>query len=147
MAEVAGDFVEQVKETSIRIHTRVQQIESLRESLTRLTVPIDQERVAHTANVSAMVDTLARVMDMERELQEQINAMLGMRQRAMSLFAQLPPEEELLLTERCLQGKSVREIMLSHHISKRQFYRLYHDAMDHVQTLMQSSGRQEQVSF
>lgn len=137
------DFIRQVRETGIRIHAKVQQIESLRESLTRLTVPMDQEKVAHTTNVSAMVDTLAKVMDMERELQEQINAMLGIRQCAMSLFAQLPPEEELLLTERCLQGKSVREIMFLHNISKRQFYRLYHDAVDHVQALMQTSNRQE----
>lgn len=106
----ARDYLDSLAEAQERIKMNQERVRRLHESLTSLTAPMDKEQVSHTKNVGIMADTIARIVDMEQEIDQQTELLYGMQQRARVYFNMLKPINAQLLVLHFIDGKSYEEI-------------------------------------
>ena len=71
---------------------------------------MDKEQVSHTTNVSVMADTIAMIVDMQKEVDAQASELLKEKWKAMKLMEQIRPESSEILTARYFEGKTFPEI-------------------------------------
>lgn len=64
----------------------MRQIQKLRDRLLSTSAPMDKEQVSHTTNVSVMADTIAMIVDMQKEVEAQTVEYLKQKWEAMKLL-------------------------------------------------------------
>lgn len=133
----ARQYLEKILEAEERIKLKQEQIQHLHESLTSLSAPMDKEQVSKTKNVAVMSDTIARILDMEKEVDSQMERLLHIRQQAQRHFDMLAPQDTRLLTARYIQGESIQAMMSRFHYSRATTFRRLADATDHLQQLFE----------
>ena len=69
----AQEYLTSIQQAGQRIELKIQQVKSLREQLQSISAPLDKEQVSHTRNVAVMSDTIATIVDMEKEIDQQAN--------------------------------------------------------------------------
>lgn len=101
----ARKYLESFRIQESRIQLKTEQVQSLQERLTSITAPMDKEQVSHTKNVGIMADTVAMIVDIQREIDQQTADLYRRKREAYQLLDQLHPAHERLLLDRYLEGK------------------------------------------
>ncbi len=128
----------QVKESRIKI--KMQQIQKLRDRLLSTSAPMDKEQVSHTTNVGVMADTIALIVDMQKEVDMQSAEYLKQKWEAMNLMDQIKPESAEILIDRYFEGKTFPEIGKERFITGRQAQRKEYTAIKEFQQVLDESG-------
>lgn len=128
----------QVKESRIKI--KMQQIQKLRDRLLSTSAPMDKEQVSHTTNVGVMADTIAMIVDMQKEVDMQSAEYLKQKWEAMNLMDQIKPESAEILIDRYFEGKTFPEIGKERFITGRQAQRKEYTAIKEFQQVLDESG-------
>ncbi len=126
-----------------RIEIKKRQLMDLQDRLTCITAPMDKELVSHTRNVDAMSDTIALIIDLKNELEEQTAAYIRRKREAYQLLEQIAPEKSIYLIEHYFDGKSLTEISGMHHIDKRWAKRRIASAIADFQLVLDQHMSQE----
>ena len=132
----AREYLDSIADAGKTIRGLKAKIEKMRESLTSISVPMDKEQVTHTKNVSAMSDQISRIVDLEREMQQEAERLSQMRLEALYYINQLDEIHSSILTMRYFERKSIKQIMEETHFSKSTTFEHLHNAMNCFQNIL-----------
>ena len=82
----ARKYLESFRIQESRIQLKTEQVQSLQERLTSITAPMDKEQVSHTKNVGIMADTVAMIVDIQRESDQQTADLYRRKREAYQLL-------------------------------------------------------------
>ena len=75
----AQEYLEQARTLDRQIDSKLMQLSLLRDLSTRTTAAMDGEVVSHTRNVHSLQDTIAKIMDMEREVNADVDRFVDLK--------------------------------------------------------------------
>ena len=82
----ALDYLQAFRVAEQRIQLKIQQEQRLREQLANISAPVNQEHIAHTKNVGIMADTVAAIIDIENEIDQQTSELFKKKKEAYHLL-------------------------------------------------------------
>ena len=132
----AFDYLDSIRAMEARIQLKTRQAQHLRDTMSNITAPMDNEQVSHTRNVSTMADTMAMVLDLEEEISELKNTQTKRRKEILTILDQMKPEHASVLSGRFIEGKSTKELGNIMFLSMRQIERRLNDALDAFQLIL-----------
>lgn len=116
-----------------RIDSKLEQLSALRDMATKTTAVMDGEVVSHTRNVHSMQDVIAKIMDMQVEINSDIDALVDLKRDIMRTIKGIEnPEYQTLLELRYLCFKRWEEISVMMNYNLRHIYRLHDEALEKV---------------
>ena len=135
----ALEYLSQAYLLEQQIQSKLSQIESLKSLASCMTPPpTDLEPVSHTRNVSAMADTVLKIMEANRELDTQIDALVDKKiEIAHTISLVQDVECRLVLEKRHLIYNSWEEIAVDLRYSVRTVQRIHAKALDVVQEILE----------
>jgi len=125
----AREYLESFKLSHARINLMTEQVRKLEENMTSITAPMDKEQVSHTKNVSLMADTVALIVDMQKEIDQQTKELYQKEREAYSMIKQLHPDLAEILIKRYFDGLSNTQISRTIFITRRHVQRRMNDAL------------------
>ncbi len=129
-------YLASIRAMGIRLQTKIQQVQRLRDSLRSITAALEQETVSHTKSVSAMADTIAMMIDIEKEVDQQTSEYLKAKREALRLLERIKPESATILVERYFEGKTFIEIGKIIFVTERQAQRRCKEAIREFQRVL-----------
>ena len=94
-----------------RIESKLDQLSALRDTATKATAVMNNIVVSHTRNVFSLQDTIAKIIDMEDELNRDIDELVDLKREMMRRIKTVKnPEYQTLLELRYLCFKSWDDI-------------------------------------
>lgn len=130
------EYLKSFRREEAKLALKVRQLESLRERLISLSVSTDKEQVSHTKNVSMMSETIARIVDMEKEIDLLKDRITESKCEAYHYFDQIPTVSVSLLMDRYFEGKTNAKICEERFITERHLRRLMSEAINALQEIM-----------
>ena len=114
-----------------RIDSKLEQLSALRDTATKTTAVMDGEVVSHTRNVHSLQDVIAKIMDMEVEINSDIDALVDLKRDIMRTIKEIEnPEYQTLLELRYLCFKRWEEISVIMNYSVRRIFQIHDEAME-----------------
>ena len=116
-----------------RIDSKLEQLSALRDTATKTTAVMEGELVSHTRNVHSLQDVIAKIVDMQEEINSDIDALVDLKRDIMrTIKAVDSPEHQTLLELRYLCFKRWEEISVMMNYNLRYLYQLHDDALKKV---------------
>ncbi len=137
----AHEYLSQAYLLEQQVRCKMDQIESLNSLATCVTPrPTDQEPVSHSRNVCAMEETVLKIVEATRELDEQIDALVDKKIELSHTIAMVQDVEyRLVLERRYLTFSMWEEIAAELHYSVRTVQRLHVKALEEVQYILDTN--------
>ena len=132
----AKDYLKSFKREEAIIQLKSRQLQSLRDRLQSISVPMDKEQVSHTKNVEVMSETIALIVDMEKEIDQQTTKLIESKRKAYRLFDKINPNSAVLLMDRYMEGKKNSMICEERFITDRHLRRLMSEAIRELQIIL-----------
>lgn len=126
-------YLESFREQEARIQIKIKRMQELRDRLVSISVPLDKENVSHTKNQSVMADTIALIIDMQKEIDQQTSQLIKAEQETYRLFDRIHPESASILMEHFIRGKKTIDMGKSLCLSQRQIRRKLCEAIAELQ--------------
>lgn len=139
----AREYLKTFQREEAMLRLKVRQLQNLRDRLTNLSVPMDKEQVSHTPNVSLMSETIALIVDMEKEINLRTDRLTEFKCEAYRYFDQIRPERASLLMDRYFEGKKNGQICEERFITERHLRRLMREAIDSLQGVLNQAQAQQ----
>ena len=137
----AKDFLSEAARLDTRVRCKLEQLEALRSLAQRVTGSMAVHAGAVTSGHGRTEDSVVRIVMLQRELEEDIDTLLGLKRRIGALVAALPsPEHRTLLELRYLCFRPWEEIAEEMHYSLHHLYKLHNAALDHCDRLLEKRG-------
>ena len=90
-----------------RVNSRLRRLSDLRQLAGRVTSSLGREPVSGSADVHKLDGTIAKIVDMEREINGDIDRLVDAKREAMAVIRQVEhPDQQLVLELRYLDFKS-----------------------------------------
>ena len=83
-----------------------------------------------------MAETIAMIVDMQKEIDQQTSAILQRKHEAYLLLDRIKPENAAILMDRFFDGKTILKISQAIHVTKRQAQRRLNEAIDEFQIVL-----------
>ena len=129
----AKEYLNQAYWLDRRIDSKLEQLSALRDMATKTTAVMDGEVVSHTRNVHSLQDVIAKIMDMQVEINTDIDALVDLKRDIMRTIKEIEnPEYQTLLELRYLCFKRWEEISVMMNYNLRHIYRLHDEALEKV---------------
>ena len=106
----ALEYLKSFRLAESRIQLKTRQVKDLQDRLLCISAPMDKEVVSHTPNVGVMADTIAMIVDLQKEIDQQAAIIIHQKRELFLLLDQIDPDYATLLSEHYLDGKSFVEI-------------------------------------
>lgn len=132
----AREYLESFIQSEKKIELKINQVQKLQESLTMLSAPMDKEQVSHSRNVSVMAETVAQIVDMEKEIDQQTAELFNRKRKVFLLLDQISSDSASLLTEHYLNAIPLSEISKARFVSIRHIQRKLNRALDEFQPIL-----------
>ena len=129
----AKEYLSQAYRIDQRINSKLEQVMSLRALLGKATGTLSGAPKAATPNPHSMEDTIAKMVDLENEINEDIDALVDLKAEIMACIKQISnPEYQTLLELRYLCFKRWEEIAVDTGYSLRRLYELHNSALEQI---------------
>ena len=116
-----------------RIDSKLEQLSALRDTATKTTAVMDGEVVSHTRNVHSLQDVIAKIIDMQEEINGDIDALVDLKRDIMEVVKAVEdPELQTLLELRYLCFKDWPDIACEMHCSESNVYKVHSRALQVV---------------
>lgn len=132
----AQDYLLSIRACQQRIDLKIQQIQNLKNQLQNISSPWEQEQVSHTRNVAVMAGTIATIVDMQKEIDQQTTELMIKKREALRLLDQIKPASTDILIKRFFENKSVMELGKILFVTRRQAQRKLTDALMEFQIVL-----------
>ena len=114
-----------------RIDSKLEQLSTLRDTATKTTAVMDGEVVSHTRNVHSLQDVIAKIIDMQEEINGDIDALVDLKRDIMRTIREIEdPEAQTVLELRYLCFKRWEEISVIMNYSVRRVYQIHDEALE-----------------
>lgn len=126
----AAEYLRQALVLDMRIDAGFERIQQLRALAERRTAVYGRERVRASVAEDARMDVVARIIDAERELDEQIDRMVALKEEIAAVIAGVADARMRMLLElRYLNGCTWEEVAERMHYTVRNVYNLHAAAL------------------
>jgi len=95
----AKEYLGQAYWLDRRIDSKLEQLSALRDTTTKATAVMNDAPVSHTRNVHSLQDTIAKIVDMESELDRDIDALVDLKRDIMRQIKDVKNSEYQTLLE------------------------------------------------
>ena len=129
----AKEFLSQAYWLDKRIDSKLSQIAALRNMVTKTNSVMNDSPVTHTRNVHSMQDTIAKIVDMEAEINADIDKLVDLKRLIMHTIKDVgSPEYQTLLELRYLNFKTWEEIASEMGYCANNVYKMHGKALSTV---------------
>ena len=129
----AKEYLSQAMYIDQRIDSKLEQIMKLRESATKATATLSDMPRPDSPNVQSMEETIVKIVDLEREINRDIDALVDLKAEARKMISKLDnPEQQLILEMRYLCYKSWAEIAEDLSFSESNVYKIHGEALKRI---------------
>ena len=129
----AKEYLSQAYRIDQRINSKLDQVMSLRALLGKATGTLSGAPKAATPNLHSMEDTIAKMVDLENEINEDIDALVDLKAEIMQRIKRVEnPEYQTILELRYLCFKRWEEIAVDMGYSLRRVYELHDSALEEI---------------
>lgn len=119
-----------------RVNSRLRRLSDLRQLAGRVTSSLGREPVSGSADVHKLDGTIAKIVDMEREINEDIDRLVDAKRESMAIIRQVAhPDQQLVLELRYLDFKSWPSIAEEMELSPRWVQTLHERALAAVENI------------
>ena len=127
------DFLSQAYRIDQRINSKLAQVMSLRDLLGKATGTLSGAPKAATPNPHSMEETIAKMVDLENEINEDIDALVDLKAEIMRRIKRVENTEyQTILELRYLCFKRWEEIAVEMGYSLRRLYELHDFALEEI---------------
>ena len=127
------DYLSQAYRIDQRINSKLAQVMSLRDLLGKATGTLSGAPKAATPNPHTMEDTIAKMVDLENEINEDIDALVDLKAEIMRRIKRVENTEyQTILELRYLCFKRWEEIAVEMGYSLRRLYELHDCALEEI---------------
>ena len=142
----AKEYLNQAYRLDQRISSKLEQVAALRALTQRVTASYEGEVVSRTRNVSALEDTLFRLMEAEAELNSTIDALVDLKREVYATIQKVEkPEYQFLLEMRYLCFKSWIEIADQMHLEEHYVFRVHGQALREVEKILKADEAEKKI--
>lgn len=135
----AKEYLGQIRKLDILIDRKNEQLFRLREQVLSITASTEGERVKSSGNVHRMEATLAKIIDLQSEINDDIDTLVDLKQEIMNTIDDLrDPELIDLLYRRYLSYEKWERIALEMNYNIRWIYRLHGKALEKISEKLES---------
>ena len=116
-----------------RIDSKLEQLSALKDMVTKTTSAMTDDVVSHTRNVHSMQDVVAKIIDMQAEINADIDRLVDLKSEIMHVIKAVKnPEHQTLLELRYLCFKSWEYVAEQMGYNVRHIYRLHDEAVEQI---------------
>ena len=135
----AKEYMEQARYLDMQINSKIEQVRSLNELATRVTTVYSDMPHSPNRNTSRMEETIAKIIDLESEIDRDIDALVDLKREMMRVVNSIESAEyRTILEMRYLQFKKWEQIALQMSTDLRWVYRMHGRALNEVQKIINS---------
>ena len=129
----AKEYLSQVMHIDQRINSKLEQVVKLRESATKATATLSDMLRPDSHSMQTMENTICKIVDLEREINADIDALVDLKTQARRVIGQLKnPDQQLVLELRYLCYRPWTDIMEELGISETSVYRIHGEALKNI---------------
>ena len=129
----AKEYLNQAYWLDRRIDSKLEQLSVLRDTATKTTAVMEGEVVSHTRNVHSLQDVIAKIIDMQEEINSDIDALVELKRDIMRTIREIEnPEAQTVLELRYLCFKRWEEISVIMNYSVRRVYQIHDEALEKI---------------
>ena len=129
----AKEYLNQAYWLDRRIDSKLEQLSALKDMATKTTSIISADVVSHTRNVHSMQDIIAKIIDMQAEINADIDRLVDLKRDIMQVVKAVDnPELQTLLELRYLCFKDWPDIACEMHCSESNVYKVHSRALQAV---------------
>lgn len=130
----AKEYLNQAYWLDKRIDSKLEQLSALKEMATKTTAVMSDDMVCHSRNVHNMQDVIAKIIDMQNEINADIDRLMDLKSEIMHVIKSVKnPEQQTLLELRYMCFKSWEYVAEQMGYNIRHIYRLHDEAMEQIQ--------------
>lgn len=120
-----------------RINSKLEQLEVLRALATKVSANLREEKVSGGNNTkSHLENTVVKIVDLEREINEDINRLVDIKTEIMDIIARVDdPMSQIILEMRYINGKSWEKIAQDIRFDIRTAFRVHGKALKKVREI------------
>ena len=127
------DYLSQAYRIDQRINSKLAQVMSLRDLLCKATGTLSGSPKAATPNPHSMEDTIAKMVDLENEINEDIDALVDLKAEIMRRIKRVENTDyQTILELRYLCFKRWEEVSIELGYSMQHLFRLHDEALEAV---------------
>ena len=129
----AKEYLNQAYWLDRRIDSKLAQLSSLKDLATKATNVMSDAVVSHTRNLHSLQDVVAKMIDMQSEINADIDHLVDLKQEIMHTIKSVKnPEQQTLLELRYLCFKNWEFVAEEMGYNVRHIYRLHDEAVEQV---------------
>ena len=129
----AKEYLNQAYWLDRRIDSKLEQLSALKDMATKTTSIMSDDVVSHTRNVHSMQDVIAKIIDMQAEINADIDRLVDLKRDIMQVVKTVDdPELQTLLELRYLCFKSWEYVAEQMGYNVRHIYRLHDEAVEQI---------------
>lgn len=129
----AKEYLSQAYRIDQRINSKLEQIVSLRALATKATSTLSDTPPSGTRNVHSMEDTIAKMVDLENEINVDIDTLVDLKRKLVSIIKKINnPEYQTLLELRYLCFKTWEQIAVEMGYSLQHIFRIHDKALKEI---------------
>ena len=129
----AKEYLSQAYWLDRRINSKLEQLSALKDMATKTTSIMSDDVVSHTRNVHSMQDVIAKIIDMQAEINADIDRLVDLKRDIMQVVKTVDdPELQTLLELRYLCFKDWPDIACEMHCSESNVYKVHSRALQAV---------------
>ena len=129
----AKEYLNQAYWLDRRINSKLEQLSALRDMATKTTSIMNDDVVSRTRNVHSMQDVIAKIIDMQAEVNADIDRLVDLKRDIMQVVKAVDnPELQTLLELRYLCFKDWPDIACEMHCSESNVYKVHSRALQAV---------------
>ena len=129
----AKEYLTQAYRIDQRINSKLEQVVKLRESATKATATLSDMPRPDAHSMQTMENTICKIVDLEREINADIDALVDLKAQARRVIGQLKdPDQQLVLELRYLCYRSWTDIINELGVSETSVYRIHGEALKNI---------------
>src|SRR5699024_216354 len=127
------NFMVEVAFIANSINSKLEQVASLNELAVKATSTMSDMPGSPNRNIHKTEDIIVKILDLQREIQEDANELLNLKQMIRRCIKQVPdPESQIILEERYLRMVKWEQIATTMKMSMRTVFRLHDESLKKI---------------
>ncbi len=129
----AREYLSQAYRLDLEINNKLEIMDSMHSLATKATNSFSMVPPSGTRNVHRLEDTLAKIVDMDNEINDKIDRLVDLKKEIFDVIGAVENREyRLLLEMRYLRFKTWEEIAVELGYNVRHLYRIHRDALSQI---------------
>lgn len=140
----AKTFLKQVELYDTHINNKLEELNSLKSMTLKITTTLKHDVVSGSGNQDKLGNAVAKMVDLENEINQTIDAFVERKKAVNTLIEQVPDSDQLkVLHKRYFEYKTWEEIACDMHMSFRNVCYIHGRALQAVDEIMKGSANSE----